>query len=73
MIKEMTKGERRTVTKFAWFPTRLTHSRLIWLNFYSELQECQLVYTCVRDLGWPDMGEWDWELDWVTICKTESI
>lgn len=60
----------RSIAKFALFPKRLSNGEWVWLNLYVSHQEYKDVYVCIRDLGYPNMGEWGWEKEWVTV-KTD--
>lgn len=78
----MIKGQKRIITKFAWFPVKvtigwgsiingkhITPKKIIWLKKYTAIQECQSFLNCSDNLGFFDYDECGHYLEWVTIEK----
>lgn len=64
-------GQTRTLTKFAWFPTRvmnkLTHTDyIIWLEMYIEEQQYERIGLTYDDDGKPYFA-------WRTVQKTIHV
>jgi hypothetical protein len=62
------KNETRYVKRFAIIPVRLLNGKLIWLRWFTKLQEFKTVSQFV-DAGWPDQGGYRDVQKWVTIVK----
>lgn len=59
----------RKIIKLAILPTKMTNGEWIWLTLFIKTQKTVKKYVCVSDMGWPDIGTWDWVDRWETVNK----
>ena len=61
---QFVKGATRTLSRFAWFPTRLDTDQYVWLERYEVLQHVERVTSAWYPIPY---------LDWVTISKLPIV